>query len=73
MIDAKQVNKEVEEKRIEKGEDPKVEKPNVERPMRQILIETNGDMINLKKAEVNGKIELIAILESMVQFLSKNK
>ena len=43
-----------------------------EKKMREIVIATNGDIVNLIKAEVAGKIELIAILESVIIHLRNN-
>ena len=39
--------------------------------MRQIIIETDGNNINLVKAEVSGKIELIGILQGLIGFLNQ--
>lgn len=39
--------------------------------MRQIIIETDGDIINLVKAEVGGKIELTGVLQSLITYLNK--
>ena len=39
--------------------------------MRQIIIETDGNNINLLKAEVSGKIELIGILQGLIGFLNQ--
>lgn len=41
--------------------------------MRQIIIETDGDTINLAKAEVSGRIELIGILQNLIGFLNQPK
>jgi len=41
------------------------------KPMRQIIIETDGDNINLVKADVGGKLELIAVLQTLFNFLTK--
>ena len=38
--------------------------------MRQILIETDGDIITLEKAEVSGKIELVAILQTVIGYIN---
>lgn len=38
---------------------------------RQIILETDGNVIQLIKAEVAGNIELIAILSSMLEALKK--
>ena len=41
--------------------------------IRQIIIETDGNNILLKKAEVSGSIELMAILEAIIlQFKENN-
>ena len=50
----------------EKKEDVKPE----ERPIRQIIIETNGDWVNLVKAQVAGDIELIGILQRLITAVS---
>lgn len=39
--------------------------------IRQIIIETDGDSISLKKAEVSGKIELTSILNIILEHLNK--
>jgi len=39
-------------------------------PMRQVIIETDGNNINIIKAEVAGNLELIAILQSILQRIS---
>ncbi len=41
-----------------------------ERPIRQIIIETNGDWVNLVKAQVAGDIELIGILQRLITAVS---
>lgn len=38
--------------------------------MRQIIIETDGNKINIAKAEVAGQLELIAIINSVLAFLT---
>ena len=56
--------------------DPKVIEelePKKEVPLRQIIIETDGDSIKILKAEVSGKIELIAILQSVIGYLNTKK
>ena len=42
-------------------------------PLRQIIIETDGNKINIAKAEVAGSIELIATLQAVIGFLSQQK
>ena len=55
--------------------DKKIEKPIEEVkppvPKRQIIIETDGNNINIVKAEVAGNLELVAILQIIIQNLSK--
>ena len=47
-------------------------KPQQEKPkMRQIIIETDGNNINIVKAETAGNLELIAILSSILNKLNK--
>jgi len=63
----------IENKKIEKA--LKEEKPEMkeEPKMRQIIIETDGTNINLAKADVAGRIELIGVLSSVINNLNKNK
>jgi len=46
---------------------------NKKAPLRQIIIETDGNKINIAKAEVAGSIELIATLQAVIGFLSQQK
>lgn len=64
---------ETEEKKVEvkSVEDEKMAQPIPK--MRQIIVETDGDDIRLVKAEVSGKIELIAILQTLAAHLNKVK
>lgn len=39
--------------------------------MRQIVIETDGNNINLVKAEVGGRIELVGILQGLIGYLNQ--
>jgi hypothetical protein len=41
--------------------------------MRQIIIETDGNTVNLVKAEVSGVIELSGILQRLMEFLNKQQ
>ena len=50
----------------------KKEEKKEEKKMRQIIIETDGNTIKITKTEVAGKIELIAILENVVNYLKKD-
>jgi len=59
-----------------KGAEEVVDKPIEEappQPVRQIVIETDGTNIHLVKAEVGGKIELIAIFQNLINYLSQAK
>jgi hypothetical protein len=47
-------------------EEIKQEKPK----MRQVIIETDGNSINIVKAEVAGNLELIAIINNVLMFLT---
>lgn len=38
--------------------------------IRQIIIETDGDSVLLKKAEVSGSIELTSILKIIIQYIN---
>jgi hypothetical protein len=38
---------------------------------RQIIIETDGNSINIIKAEVSGTIELTGILRNLIEFINK--
>lgn len=40
-------------------------------PLRQIVIETNGRDVFLKKAEVAGPIELTALLQIIIEFVNR--
>lgn len=39
--------------------------------IRQIVIETDGNSVNLVKAEVSGSIELVAVLQALITFITK--
>jgi hypothetical protein len=38
---------------------------------RQIVIETDGNSVNLVKAEVSGSLELVAVLQTLINFINK--
>jgi hypothetical protein len=42
-----------------------------EKKMREIIIETDGNNIHLRKADVSGRIELVAVLQNLIAFLNK--
>ena len=44
-----------------------------EQKMREIIISTDGNTINLIKAEVSGKIELVGILQNLIGFINQQK
>jgi len=41
--------------------------------IRQIIIETDGDSIHLVKADVSGKLELMAILQGLLGYLNQKQ
>ncbi len=45
------------------------EQKNTPKKLRQIIIETDGDAINLVKAEVSGRIELVGVLQNLIGYL----
>lgn len=48
------------------------QKAEAEAPkLRQIVIETDGNAINIVKSEVAGKIELTAILQNVIAFINQ--
>lgn len=63
-------------KKVEGTEkEPKIIKESevAKKPMRQIVIETDGDNIHISKAEVGGKIELIGVLQNVIAFITNQK
>lgn len=40
-------------------------------PMRRIIIETNGSDIKIIEAAVAGKLEFVAILQSLINFVNQ--
>lgn len=44
-----------------------------EQKMRQIIIETDGNNVNIVKAEVSGKIELVAIMNLIATSVQQAK
>jgi hypothetical protein len=63
-----------EETKKEEGLDTKPEETKKEEPKkRQIILETDGNAIQLIKAEVAGSIELIAILGNMLEALKSRQ
>lgn len=62
---------------MENSENLTVEKdpvePIVSSKMRQIVIETDGNNIKLVSADVSGRIELIAILQNLINYLNTPK
>ena len=47
--------------------------PKVELLWRKIVILTNGNDIKLEKAETAGRLELLAVLESLIGFINKKE
>ena len=55
-------------------EKKEVKKPEVKkekRQVRQIIIETDGDNINIAKNETAGTLELVSVLQSLLNFITK--
>lgn len=65
--EVKEVTPDVAEK------EPEISKEKETQKMRQILIETDGNSINMIKAEVSGSIELIAIFRNLIEFVGRQK
>lgn len=61
-----------EEIKLPKEEKISESEPIKEVPMRRIVILTNGTDIKLEEVNVAGSIELIAILNAVIGFVSKN-
>lgn len=59
----------IEEKKVEDKEEEKVE----EKKWREIIIETDGNAIRIKKAEVAGQLEFSAVLESVNNHLKNSQ
>ncbi len=53
----------------EQQQQPQEERQTKELPKREIIIETDGNSINIKKAEVAGSLELKAILMTLLDNL----
>ena len=47
------------------------EKKEEKKTTRQIIIETDGNQVKIVKAEVAGKIELVAILQTIINNIDK--
>ena len=60
-----------DEEKIEIKEGAKDEPVVTSPQIRQIIIETDGNDISIIKAEVPGKIELVAIFQTLIAFLTK--
>jgi hypothetical protein len=57
----------------EETKQPEEKKTDESPKMRQIIIETDGNNINLVKAEVSGRIELVGILQSIIEHFNQQK
>lgn len=55
-----------------KVEEVKIPQPASIQPRRQIVIETDGNNIEMVKAETSGKIELIGIFQSLIEYLKRS-
>ena len=55
------------------GSDNKNETTNVKVEMRRIIIETDGNNINLVSADVAGRIELVGVLQSLIAYINNPK
>lgn len=53
----------------EAAEVPEVQKNK----RRQIILETDGNNVFLTKAEVNGRIELMGVLNTLIVYLNNQK
>lgn len=51
--------------------DTKKQEKDEQKPNRQIIIETNGNVVRVVKADVAGKIELTAILQTIINNIDK--
>ena len=40
-------------------------------PLRKIILETDGEGVRIVLAEVSGKIEMVAILQLVINYLNK--
>ena len=59
---------------VEEGNLGKLPKIGEESPkMRKIVIETDGNNINLVSADVAGRIELVGVLQSLITHLNQKK
>ena len=47
--------------------------PQVPPKMRQIIIETDGNVVNLVRADVAGRIELIGIFQALITYVNQQK
>lgn len=52
---------------------PPKEDAKLDSNLRRIIIETDGDMVRIVKAEVNGNIELIGILSTIIGHITNKK
>lgn len=46
---------------------------SLEVPMRRIVILTDGNNIKIDKAEVSGKLEFVAILQTLINYINQQK
>ena len=63
----------VEAEEVTTAEIDKIKNKKEVSKMRQIIIETDGNDIKLVKSETAGTIELIAIFQTLIGYLSSKK
>lgn len=52
---------------------PKINQdPKPIKKMRKIIIETDGNSVNIVSAEVSGSLELCAVMQAIINSLNKN-
>ena len=67
------MTEEIKKEDVKKVEGKKENKEASASRPRQIVIETDGNSVNLVKAEVGGKIELVGILQTLINYLNQTK
>lgn len=67
------MNKNNKEEQVEEKKTDEKEQPQAQPQMRQIIIETDGNNIQIIKAEVGGRIELIGVLQSLITYFNQQK
>lgn len=49
------------------------EETNPKQPLRKIVIETDGNTVFLREAQVAGKIELISVLQTVITYANQQQ